>query len=250
MGIPSPSQQERLLDSGMALRDALAFVAHEINTPLALIQGYAQAQLHGTGAFATAPRPTDAVLQALQATERSARRCLALMSLITETSHSTLPRLQRQHHSASELVQALLVHYPFVGREKQCVSMAVEQDFPLPSQAELLQLALSILLRHLLQTLHKVPQPRLHITLGRQGTQHHIRLSGNGAAWSVEDVKAMMRPHTAHAETHPPDLLFCLRVIRSLRGGLHATSSAQGAEVLLQFPSPDQEETNSQEKRT
>lgn len=198
-------------DKGLALRDTLAFLAHEINTPLSLVQGYARAMLDRAGVFSAEPAPTGMVKQALEATERSARQCLSLTALITNTARQAFPETAFTTSRASDVLRALLRNYPFEGQGKEVVSLVVEQDVDLPSSPELLYMACFVLVDHVLRVQRTHPRPLLRIVLG------------------------------VHGEAHPPrpderldaGLMFCQRVMRTLHGELHLTAPSDRETVAI-----------------
>lgn len=203
---------------GAALRDALAFLAHEINTPLSLIQGYAHALTHRQGIFSTVPAPTGAVKQALEVTERSAGHCLSLMTWVAETAQNACPRREMRLSTASAEMRALLQSYPFAGEESDWVSIAVEHDFPLPSKAGLLHLVLFTLMRTALDALQRTAQPRLRITLGVHEGASCIRFSHNGKRPPAQALDALTASRSWSLESPGRGLVFCQRVMRGLQG--------------------------------
>lgn len=214
---------QQLETSGPALRDALAFLAHEINTPLSLIQGYSHALINGSGVFSTAPAPTDTVKRALEATERNARHCLSLMTLVAETAQSAFAHRTSPSCNASDLLHALLNTYPFAGQEGEWVSIDVQHDFPIPSRHELLRMVLFTLTRNTLLTLHGESQPRLVIALGVDESTNYIRLASNGRNLPAETLDTLTSSSPASGSLGI-GLAFCLRVMRTLRGEFQIVS--------------------------
>lgn len=228
-------ESQRLEDGGQALRDAIAFLAHEINTPLSLVQGYTHALIERSGAFSDMPVQPDAVQRALKATERNARRCLSLMAFIAETAESAFSRRAQATCTASTLLKTLLNKHPFAGKEREWVSIDVGQDFQLASRPELLQLVLFTLTQNALQALRGTMQPRLRITLGIQDNANCISFAHNGKSLPAEALDALIN-RSPGSGSLDMDLLFCQGVMRSLRGEFRiASAPAQETVAMLRF---------------
>lgn len=223
-------------DGGAGLRDALAFLAHEINTPLSLIQGYAHALTHRLGAFSTAPPPTNAMKQALEASERSARHCQSLMTWVAETAQNAWARREPALGSASGGMRALLESYPFSGDESRWVSIDVERDFPLPAKAGLLPLVFFTLMRTALHALQGAEQPRLRITVGVHEADACIRISHNGKRPPTEAVDALTASRAQSSGSLAMGLVFCQRVMHNLRGDFQiALTPSEETTAVLRF---------------
>lgn len=227
------TQQCQASEGGTGLRDALAFLAHEFNGPLSVIQGYARAQARCLGAFSNAPPPTGPLKQALEATERSARHCQALMTWAAETSQSACMPREPGAALASEALGWMLQSYPFASKEKEWVEVDIEHDAPLPAKSVLLQLVLFTLMRQALDALQRVAQPRLKIALCIQEGTYCIRFSHNGRRPPDDVRKALATSRFLDWGGLGTRLVFCQRVMRSLRGDLRIILDADDETTAL-----------------
>jgi len=200
------------------LRDALAFLAHEVNGPLSVIQGYARAQALCLGAFSKTPPPAGPLKQALEATERSARHCQTLMTWAAETSKCASDGHEPLAPLTSEELKRMLQSYPFAGEEKHWIFIDVEHDLRLPAKADLLRLALFTLMRQTLDALRGVARPCLKISLCVHEDTHCIRFSHNGRR-PPDDVHEALAAGRFGAWSGPGTaFMLCQRVMRSLQG--------------------------------
>lgn len=210
--------QCRASRSDTGLRDVLAFLAHEINGPMSVIQGYARAQALCLGAFSKTPPPAGPLKQALEATERSARHCQTMMTWAAEMSKCASHGREPLAPLASEVLQRMLQSYPFSGDEKHWIFIDVKRDVPLPAKTEILRLALFTLMRQTLDALHGVAQPCLKITLCVHEDTLCIRFSHNGRR-PPDDVHEALTAGRFRAWSGPGTaFMFCQRVMRSLQG--------------------------------
>lgn len=246
---------ERLMNDGRAaaMRETLAFLAHELNTPLATVRGCVSAvaaryQAPSPGAPPgmvqfTEDHPGE-VLAALERAERRALYCQSLVSTFVQSARDAYPGAAPQTVSASGLVSALLDEFPFEENERSWIGSNALEDFRLPGRRDLLYLVLCTLTKNALLALRGTPQPSLRIDLGCEavpaGTARRwIRFSDNGPG-IAPDVLARLthEPVTTRAESggNGMGLMFCNRVMQSIGGSIEIRSSpGQGTAVSLYF---------------
>jgi len=228
-------------DGGSGLRDALAFLAHEVNGPLSVIQGYARAQAGSLGAFSHAPPPTGPLKQALEASERSARHCQSLMTWAAETSQSACIPREPVALFASEVLGWMLQSYPFSSKEKAWVAVDIAHDVPLPAKAGLLPLVLFTLMRQALHALQGVARPHLKIALCVHEGAHCIRFSHNGRPPPDDVREALAAGRFQGWGGLGTGLVFCQRVMRSLQGDFQIVLSANEETAALLCFGPAEE---------
>lgn len=254
--------RERLDQRAAVLRDTLGFLAHEVNTPLATVQGYLEAlqDRHaesagpsGTEARIAQVRPGD-VLAMLQAARQRTEYAQSLVSSFVRSAaeqHTSATGLSTPAAGAAELVQAVCDRYPHVGDEASWVQLDTAHDFPLPGRCDLIFLVVSTLLKNALQALRDTPPahgaaPRIDIRLqpipGPQGGRawQAVQVADNGPGIPPDILPRLTHePLTTRGDRggHGMGLLFCRRVMHSL-GGTIAVSShpGEGTVVTLCFP--------------
>ena len=243
---------ERAVNEGRvaALREALGFLAHELNTPLATVRGYVSsvAARHVPGgppglAQFSEDQPGELVA-ALERAERRALYCQSLVSTFVQSARDAYPDAQPQSISASSLVEALLDEFPFEGSERACVASEVRNDFRLPGRRDLLYLVLCTLMKNALLALRERRSPRLAIEVDSDpfapaGRRAWIRIRDNGPGIAPEVLAKLTRePVTTRAGAGGSGmgLMFCQRVMQAIGGSIEVQSTlGEGAAVTLYF---------------
>jgi len=236
-----------------ALREALGFLAHELNTPLATVRGYVgsvaarhvapDAQTPAGIAQFREEYPGELVT-ALERAERRALYCQSLVSTFVQSARDAYPDAVPQSITASSLVEALLDEFPFEDNERSCVVLDVRSDFRLPGRRDLLYLVLCTLAKNALLALRGRAQPRLVLEVDGQaqaaaGRRAWIRVRDNGPGIPPEVVAKLTRePVTTRAASGGSGmgLMFCQRVMQALSGAIEVHSTVgEGTMVTLFF---------------
>jgi len=246
---------ERVVNEGRvaALREALGFLAHELNTPLATVRGYvgsvagrylppAADAPAGVAQF-TEEYPGELVI-ALERAERRALYCQSLVSTFVQSARDAYPDAVPQSITASSLVEALLDEFPFEEGERGCVALDVRHDFRLPGRRDLLYLVLCTLAKNALLALRGRPDARLWLEVDSaaeqvQGRRAWIRVRDNGPGIPPDVLaKLTKEPVTTRSATGGSGmgLMFCQRVMQAISGAIEVHSTVgEGTMVTLYF---------------
>ena len=246
---------ERAVHEGRvaALREALGFLAHELNTPLATVRGYVGSV---AGRYiAPGPEAPAGVAQfteefpgelvtALERAERRALYCQSLVSTFVQSARDAYPDAVPHSITASSLVEALLDEFPFEENERACVALDVRRDFRLPGRRDLLYLVLCTLTKNALLALRGRPEPRIWLEVDAggeapQGPRAWIRVRDNGPGIPPEVLaKLTKEPVTTRAGAGGSGmgLMFCQRVMQAINGAIEVHSTlGEGTMVTLSF---------------
>jgi len=245
---------ERVVNEGRvaALREALGFLAHELNTPLATVRGYVSsvAQRYippGPDSPAGVAQFTEEhageLVTALERAERRALYCQSLVSTFVQSARDAYPDAQPQSITASSLVEALLDEFPFEENERGCVTLDMRQDFRLPGRRDLLYLVLCTLAKNALLALRGRPERRLWLVVDASGEtaerRGFIRVRDNGPGIPAEILaKLTKEPVTTRAGAGGSGmgLMFCQRVMQAISGNIEVHSTVgEGTMVTLSF---------------
>jgi two-component system response regulator PhcR len=251
------ARERALLERRAAtLRETLGFLAHEVTTPLATVQGYLSAMRErhhtpegGSGmAHIQEQKPGD-VLFMIEAAQRRAEYAQSLVSTFVQTARDAYQPDSSPSLRASDLVQAVRDEYPFDNDEARWLTSDLASDFVLPGRRDLLYLVLCTLVKNAVLALRPNPptKPNVHVVLGREApapglpVQAAIHVRDNGPGIPAEVLgRLTLEPLTtrANAGGSGMGLVFCRRVMTSLGGAIVVKSEAgQGATVSLYFPS-------------
>lgn len=237
------------------LRETLAFLAHEVGTPLATVSGYLLAlrdrqQTPACGsadlACLAAHRP-DEVRTMLDAALRRTDYAQSLVTSFVRTARDAYHADEAASELASDLVKSVRDGYPFEADEAGWLSFDLAQDFTLPGQRDLLYLVLCTLVKNALLALHAAPpsQPAIRIALDTEAGEPVIRVSDNGPGIAPQVLARLTRePVTTRAEQggHGMGLVFCRRVMQSLGGDIEVLSPpGGGARICLYFKFREEE---------
>ncbi len=222
-----------------AVDETLAFLAHELNTPLAAIA------LNALSIEDRADGDPDSQ-QEIAGTARSMREgaqyCMAVVSSFWRSVHNGRRKATgddaRSEATAHGLISALLDTYPFAGAQRSWVQVEVHGDFAVTTQPNCVALVLSSLLSNALRALADAPAPSVRFTVVAQ-PQPRITVSDNGPGIAPEIRARLLKdPVTTYAESggNGLGLMLCNRVMQSCRGALHIESTlGAGTTVVLEF---------------
>ncbi len=185
------------------------------------------------------------LLAALERAERRALYCQSLVSTFVQSARDAYPGAVAPSVRASTLVDALLDEFPFENDERAWVSREIEDDFELEGRRDLLYLVLCTLTKNALLALRGCADPRLRITVGREGQgarRPWIFFADNGPGIAPEVRSRLLRePVTTRAASggNGMGLLFCKRVIESIGDRIEiASQPGSGTTVSLYFKGP------------
>lgn len=229
-----------------ALRETLGFLAHELNTPLATIQGCLSAVLERRragsppGLVQFDERHVGEVLNALQRAERRAQYCQSLVATFVQSARDAYPGAAPQAVSVSGLLTALVDEYPFEAGERGIVQLDVRSDFRLPGRRDLLYLVLCTLTKNALQALRGQSDAHLRIETGviaaeGRAPEGWIRFVDNGPGIAPDVLARLTRePVTTKAASggNGMGLMFCQRVLQDA-GGAVSIESTLGAGTAI-----------------
>jgi two-component system, response regulator PhcR len=223
-----------------AMDDTLAFLVHELNTPLSAIS------LTAEGIEASLPDkqhlcPDDDFGQAIISMRQNAQYSLAVIKSFwhsIRTSGERLPRSAASSKaSAGELITGLVDTYPFSGRQREWVHVQIHGDFVIHKQVSCVALVLSSLLANSLRAVAEITSPSLSFVVMSQ-PHLGIRICDNGPGIPPAIAERLLVEQvTSRADGHGLGMLFCKRVMQSLAGRIVIDSApGVGTTVTLVFP--------------
>ncbi len=241
-------RQDRLLRTQrlMAIDETLAFLAHELNTPLAAISNFARGIRMRIDHVDMAPEALPDIGRAADRVQDNARYCLSVIATFLNSVRNTYgkPGTVATPNSAAGLLRSLFDTYPFTNAQREWVSYRVEEDFPIQTLPNCVMLVLSSLTSNALVALRRSSTPRLEIVAGpapeASGARHIIRIEDNGPGLKPDILARLtIDPVTTRAEEggNGRGMIFCTRIMQSFGGAIAIDSApSAGTRVTLTFP--------------
>ncbi|HEY4296715.1 MAG TPA: hybrid sensor histidine kinase/response regulator [Paraburkholderia sp.] len=233
------TRQQRLL----AMDETLAFLAHELNTPLATISLFARS-VETDVAEQYDPQRQKEIGDAARSMLNNAQYCLTLISSFWETVHKSggqqsASEAGSREVRATRLIATLLDTYPFVASQRERINVDVQGDFVVRAMPNCVALVLSSLLSNALRALDGTSAPSLQLEIV-DSPEPEIRMRDNGPGIAPE-VKArlLLDPVTTYAGAggHGMGMIFCNRIMQSFGGCLRIESElGAGTTITMVFP--------------
>ncbi len=227
-------RQQKLL----AIDETLAFLAHELNAPLASIVDFA------TGASRPArtsdARREDELSSAMLSICNNASYCLSVLSTFVSSIRHANPSMgERVGVSACQLLVSLLDTYPLSSNERALIQTDIREDFAVTVLPNCVSLVLSSLLSNALRELQGRFAPALCFTVLVDG-HPQIRIADNGPGMSQEMLDRLLLDPVNMASDSDANgwgIIFCKRIMQSFGGSIEVESAPdKGTTVILNFP--------------
>lgn len=238
----------------VAVEETLAFLAHELTTPLATIVNFARGIVRRSDAGMSEPEPAAAARQ-LEARRQvlaeigeaaalmndNARYCLSVLGSFVESVKRARAGAERVEtgHSAGRIITMLLEAYPLSAPQRDAIEIEVRQDFLIVELPNCVALVLSSLLSNALRALHERAAPQVRFTVLVED-RPRILIGDNGSGIHPDILRQMLfDPVTTHADSGGSGLgmLFCKRVMQSFGGDIELHSEPGcSTTVTLNFP--------------
>lgn len=224
----------------MAIEETLAFLAHELNTPLATIANFARGIRRRGDAC---PITAEELAESATAMHDNARYCLSVLSTFVDSVRRAATqgpgRIAGHSSTAAKLVGTLLDTYPLTPEQRANVTVDVRQDFEIGVLPNCVALVLSSVLNNAMRAVSGVAQPAVRFTVQAE-PQLQIVVHDNGPGIQPHILeKLMVDPVTGHADNGGSGwgLIFCNRIMQSFGGSIEVCSEAgRSTTVALTFP--------------
>ncbi|APA68329.1 hybrid sensor histidine kinase/response regulator [Janthinobacterium sp. 1_2014MBL_MicDiv] len=220
----------------VAMQESLAFLAHELNTPLAAIANFARGIERRTQ---SAGAQQAEIGEAAALMHGNARYCLSVLASFIDTVRlaSAGPGMQdgRGAGSARQLLAALLDSYPLSTQQRGAITVEAGEDFAIAESPNCVALILSSVLGNALRSAGEQAHPAISIRIGAG----HIKVRDNGAGIAPEIVEQLLiDPVSASSDAGKGwGMVFCHRMMQSFGGNLDiATEFGSSTTVTLNFP--------------
>lgn len=233
------TRQQRLL----AMDETLAFLAHELNTPLATISLFAQS-VGSNVAEQYDPERQKEIGHAATSMLNNAQYCLTLISSFWATVHKSggqqaASGVSLREVTATRLIATLLDTYPFAASQRDWIQVDVQGDFVVRTMPNCVALVLSSLLSNALRALETTTDPVLRLeVVATPEPEIRVRDNGPGIAPEIK-ARLMQDPVTTYAGAggHGMGMIFCNRIMQSSGGSLRIDSAlGEGTTVTMAFP--------------
>ncbi|RAS38744.1 hybrid sensor histidine kinase/response regulator [Paraburkholderia bryophila] len=233
------TRQQRLL----AMDETLAFLAHELNTPLATISLFAQS-VGSNVAEQYDPEHQKEIGHAATSMLNNAQYCLTLISSFWATVHKSggqqsASGVSLREVTATRLISTLLDTYPFAASQRDWIQVDVQGDFVVRTMPNCVALVLSSLLSNALRALETTAAPLLRLeVVATPEPEIRVRDNGPGIAPEIK-ARLMQDPVTTYAGAggHGMGTIFCNRIMQSSGGSLRIDSAlGEGTTVTMAFP--------------
>ncbi|MFM0644879.1 hybrid sensor histidine kinase/response regulator [Paraburkholderia bryophila] len=233
------TRQQRLL----AMDETLAFLAHELNTPLATISLFAQS-VGSNVAEQYDPERQKEIGHAATSMLNNAQYCLTLISSFWATVHKSGAQqsasgVSLREVTATRLIATLLDTYPFADSQRDWIQVDVQGDFVVRTMPNCVALVLSSLLSNALRALETTADPLLRLeVVATPEPEIRVRDNGPGIAPEIK-ARLMQDPVTTYAGAggHGMGTIFCNRIMQSSGGSLRIDSAlGEGTTVTMAFP--------------
>jgi len=217
----------------MAMDETLAFLAHELNTPLAVINNFALGVQSRVGEDAQ-------IGQAAQSIAQNATYCLGLLSSFVASVKGAggLPACELGG-MAQQMVVALLDSYPLTPVQRTAIRIEVIDDFAISVLPNCVALVLSSILSNALRAVREQAEPSIRFTLRVEG-KPQICIADNGGGISPEVLqKLLIDPVNTYTDEggHGWGMIFCQRIMQSFQGSIEVYSApGEETRVTLNFP--------------
>lgn len=226
------------------IEETLAFLAHELTTPLATIVNFSRGIQRRVGACA-APTPLRGEIgDAAARMNDNAQYCLSVLTTFVDSARRGRPAAaadghDHDHHSAAGLIGALLDAYPLTAAQRAAITIDIRENFAVTVLPNCVALVLSSLLSNALRALRGRPAPALCFTVLVDG-HPQIRVADNGPGIDPALRERLLTDAvTTHADAGGNGLgmLFCKNVMQSFGGDIGLQSEpGRSTTVTLNFP--------------